>query len=124
MSVEPVKEFKTPIAEGGTAKYKCNLIDDEGVAVLPAAINVFQVTLDDPASGPVINGRDAQPALTNGGTVSSGGAFVFQLSTGDTITIGTARLQRRRLTFHIEFEGGAVLNRKIIWYVRNLTHID
>lgn len=88
-----------PFDEGKDDFLEFDLVDEDGAAVVAAAVNAIAATLRSSDAGTVINSRNAQSVLnTNGGTLTNG-TFRLDLSgDGDLVAVGTKEFQRRELT--------------------------
>lgn len=108
------------IPEGSSRKYTATLLDLDGVGLTPGQIQSIRCTLRAVSNNQVVNARNRQEVRNAaGGTVATGGAFSLVLGTGDTIAIGTAHMQKRRLTLEVFYLSG-VENHEVFFWVENL----
>lgn len=120
-----VKTFSqyAAIPEGATYQYRLTMTTLAGVP-LPAAnvISIF-LTLRDPSSGQIVNGRDHVAVKNiNGGTYTAG-LFVFQFAEGDMGAIGTEKLQPRRMTIDVQLFGGFRMTREVVFWVKSMLDV-
>lgn len=118
------RRFTAPVAEGSSWAYMADLVDPTtGLALDPASVTTFVLTLRDVASGAIVNGRDSQDVRNaNGGSLAAGGAFQMIFGPLDNAIIGTpaaGTLQERRATFKVAFTNGHV-NHEVVYYVQQL----
>lgn len=123
MAEQGIKEFKVPIPEGGSAMYSAQILKEDGQPLLLADITSATMTLEDVASGTIINARNESPILNQNGGTFTNAVFQMRLSSQDTAALGTARIQGRAMTLKVGYTGGGVLHRLILFYIQSLRRV-
>lgn len=111
------------VPEGSTRKYTTQLLDLDGNALQSGQVSSIKFSLRDARSGNVINSRHrVEVRNANGGTLSSAGVFAMVLNEADTVAVGTAKMQLRRILFEVTFTYGTE-NHEVFFYVENLANL-
>lgn len=111
------------VPEGSTRKYTAQLLDLDGVALQSGQVSSILFSLRDARSGSVINSRHrVQVRNANGGTLSTAGVFGMIFNEADTVAVGSAKMQLRRVLFEVTFTYGTE-NHEVFFYVENLSNL-
>ncbi len=113
----------TPIPERSSRTYTATLSDMSATPLEPAQVSSIKFSLRADASDAVINNRYRVEVLnSNGGSMATGGAFSFVFNPQDTVAVGSAKLQKRRALFEVDYATGHE-NHEVYFYVENLEDI-
>ncbi len=111
------------IPEGSSRRYQAQLLDADGVEVQAGTVTSIRFSLRDASTNAIVNNRDrVEVRNSNGGTLTASGVFALTLGGGDTISIGTSKMQKRRALFEVTFLAG-VENHEVTFYIENLTDV-
>lgn len=118
--------LKIEVEEAGSVRYKCDLLDELGVAIAAAAIATLTATLYDVASDDILNSRDGQNVKNaNGGVVGlTDGSFYLDLLAADNrIVDATSTKETHKLLLELALIDGKTRNweRKVV--VTNLHRV-
>ncbi len=112
-----------PIPERSSRTYTATLSDMSAVALEPAQVTSIKMSLRSDTSDEIINNRYRVEVLNaNGGAMATGGAFSLVLNPQDTVALGTAKLQKRRMILEVDYVNGHE-NHEVYFYVENLEDI-
>jgi len=112
-----------PVPERSSRTYRATIRDMDGVELEASQVSSVKFSLRDDKTDVVINGRFRVEVLNaNGGTMGVGGALSMVLSPEDTVTMGTGKLQKRRMLFEVDYIGGHE-NHEVYFWVENLEDI-
>jgi hypothetical protein len=118
----------TPLPEASDYVYAPTepLEYEDGTPVVSSHIDTFTVTVTDIRTGTEV--RAATPVLTAtptgmGGSLSNAGVLRCPLYPADTLGIGTARLQKRRVVFQVTTTSGRRLNWAIVFVIDNYAEV-
>lgn len=96
------------INEESSALYTATLKDPEGNVVALAMLSALTLTLHDPETGGLINGRDAQDVLNkNDVTIDAAGELSWSIQPEDTVIVDDTKLKENRTAlFRFVWSGG------------------
>ena len=112
------------VPEASTCVIHGVLLDEDNNLIPSSALAALTLTLYEPSTGQIVNGRDHQTVLNaNGGSVDASGNVRVELTPQDTAILTGGKIETRVALFEWTYDTGKAGKHEVIFRIQNLEKV-